>query len=249
MADDPATRVHAHVTRAAEILRATGSTLRNSVSSHVLPNTLAFPALETFCVNVTKEGGPRPEQLYLGSLDGNIVISARLRGSSASGGGSRKKKRGRDDAGDRASAACAKLVRMARAQEGAARERLERQVATAQQTIEQLLRNVKGPNDEECFESCGVSMAASVTTQASVAAPTTTPARPRLIVACRLSAGVALPLHALREALGACFRDGMLTTRPETLGPDYQLPLTEQGEATEGQGQRSMLLFAAVPGT
>ena len=243
------TRLHSHVQRAAAVLRSSRSTLRNSVSSHVLPATLAFQALETFCVNVVKDNGPNVNQLFLGSLDGDMILSARLRAdASGGGGGSRKKKRGRDDAHERAAAACAKLMRIAKAAEPPLRERNERQIQLAQEVMEKLLRTVKGPQDEEMFESCGVSQATVKTVNASAASDVPSmPARPRIIIACRLSAGLALPLNALREALGQCFQDGMITTRPETLGPDYQLPLTEQGRAAEQSGQRSMLLFAAVP--
>ena len=41
--------------------------------------------------------------------------------------------------------------------------------------------------------------------------------------------------------------DGMMTTNPETLGPEYRLPLSELGRAAEGAGQHSILLFSAVP--
>lgn len=239
--------MHKHLVAAAHILRAQSSQLRNSVSSHVVPNTVAFSAIETFCVNAVKDGGPDAAQLFIGSLDGYIVVSARLRAQTGASHRPNKKKRARDDAEDRAHSACEKLLRHARSLEGEKCDRMVKQILTAQQTIEQLLRSVKGPNDEECFESCGVSMAATATTQASSNAPPAMPSRPRLIIACRLSAGVALPLYALRKALGCCFKDGMITTRPESIGPDYQLPLTEHGTVTEQQGQRSMLLFAAVP--
>ena len=56
-----------------------------------------------------------------------------------------------------------------------------------------------------------------------------------------------LPLVVLRRALGECFSDGMVTTKPELLGEAYRLPLSAAGQAIESQGQRSLLLFAAVP--
>ena len=53
--------------------------------------------------------------------------------------------------------------------------------------------------------------------------------------------------RVLRRALGPCFGDGMVTTKPELLGEAYRLPLSAAGQAIESQGQRSLLLFAAVP--
>jgi hypothetical protein len=240
-APSSAESVHLHLVKAAQILQGSESALRNQVSSHKIKNPVSFQALDTFCVNATKPGGATASQLYLASLDGGPVISARLRlDSEPSGRNSKKKKRGRDDAAERAEAACAKLKRMSQGPRLA-------QVELAQKTIEELLRNVRGPHGEEPFEACGVSVAPIVSSQASVSAPANMTGRPRLILACRLSAGVPLSLKALRTSLGECFKDGMITTQPETLGPEYQLPLTETGRAVENQGQRSMLLFAAVP--
>ena len=60
--------------------------------------------------------------------------------------------------------------------------------------------------------------------------------RPKLIVACRLSAGIAVPVYALRSALSTtgAFPDGMMTTNPDSLGPEYRLPLSGLGKAAEG---------------
>ena len=226
--------VHVHLTRAASILSGTDAALRNQVSSHKVKNPISFQALDTFCINATKPGGATASQLYLASLDGGPVISARLRNEpepTVRGG----KKRGRDDAAERAEAACSKLKRMAQGPRIA-------QIELAQKTIEQLLRHVKGPRGEDVFEACGISVAPV----ASAAGGSAT-GRPRLILACRLSAGVPLALKSLRTSLGDCFKDGMITTQPETLGPEYQLPLSDTGRVVENQGQRSMLLFAAVP--
>tara|TARA_Y100000389_G_scaffold201103_1_gene243009 strand:- start:1061 stop:1804 length:744 start_codon:yes stop_codon:yes gene_type:complete len=227
-----AENVHLHLTKAAQILNGNHSALRNSVSSHKVKNPISFQSLDAFCLNATKPGGANASQLYISSLDGEPMISARLK-SDTGASSTTKKKRARDDSKERAQAACIKLLRMS---QGPRRE----QVLLAQSTIEKLLRAIKGPNSEDVFEACGVSVA-------PVSESQNTPQRPRLILACRLSAGVPLSLKDLRSALGACFKDGMITTQPETLGPEYQLPLTEIGRAVENEGQRSMLLFAAVP--
>ena len=90
-----------HLSRAAHILQGSDPALRNNVSSHKVKNPISFQALDTFCINATKPGGAAASQLYLASLDGGPVISARLRvepDSAVRGGG--KKKRGRDDAAE-----------------------------------------------------------------------------------------------------------------------------------------------------
>ena len=240
MATSTSESVHDHLSRAASILKGCGSTLRNAVSSHKLKNPISFQALDTFCLNATKQGGCTASQLYLESLDGEPVISARLCADPEPAVAQKSKKRGRDDAAERAEAACSKLKRISTTSKS--------QVALAQKTIEQLLRSIRGPRGEEVFEACGVSLAPVKSVNAS-ANSTPSAERPKMIVACRLSAGVPIALKPLRAALGECFRDGMITTAPGTLGPEYQLPLSDTGRAIEGQGQRSMLLFAAVPDT
>lgn len=243
-------RTHETLTEAARAMRTIESTLRNAVSSHRVSNPLSFNCLDAFIVAATQTHKAVPaSSLFLGSLDGEMKVSARLRRGPDTQHSSGKK-RTRDDCAERARATCTKIHNIVSVSEEP--ERNKAQVTLAQDTVEKLLRNVKGPGGEEVFESCGVSLANVQAWTASASAPAQpavgTPAhRPRMIIACRLAAGVALPLSAMKEALGECFRDGMITTRPESLGPDYQLPLTEHGQAVECRGQRSMLLFAAVP--
>lgn len=232
--------VHVHLTKAAQILHGRDPSLRNFISAHKVQNPISFQALDAFCVSATTTGGTGASQLFLSSLDGDPVISARLRVNLEPQAPSRKAKRLRDDAAERADMACAKL----RSMPG---NLTKAQIDLAQKTIEELLRSVRGPRSEEVFEACGVSVAPLIDTQPSASALGSTLQRPRLIIACRLSAGVPLSLKALRTALGECFKDGMITTHPDSLGPEYQLPLTDTGRAVENEGQRSMLLFAAVP--
>jgi len=241
-------QAHSKLKEAARVLRATESTLRNAISAHKVTNPLSFSSIEAFATSVTQTSKVvRAGQLFLGSLDGQMFVSARLR-SEVPAPPAGRKKRSRDDCADRAKATCTKLHKIVSVSDDPARNK--EQVDLAQSTIENLLRNVKGPSGEEVFESCGVSLAnvQACTASATASVVASAPARrPRMIIACRLSAGMPLPLGALREALGNCFNDGMITTNPESLGPDYQLPLTEHGKVVERNGQRSMLLFAAVP--
>jgi len=235
---------HQKITSAASILRIQSSQLRNGVSSHRCTNPVSFAALESFIGAATSLLGANAEKrMFLGSIEGVPVVSARLRAAvpeqsvHGSNVGGRKKKRSRDDAHERAEAACAKLRKHGD----------KAHIDRAQNAIEQLLRTVKGPGGEEVFESCGVSLATQATHNASASAASPGKIRPKVIVAARLSAGVALPLVVMKMALGDCFGDGMITTNPETLGPEYQLPLSAAGKAVEAAGQRSLLLFAAVP--
>ncbi len=225
------------------------SRLRNGVSSHNFADTVSFPVLDAFVTRVAQTTPQRrdPLRCYMGSIDGHLVVSVRVRppSSSLAAEPTARRKRGRDDCGDRAETTVSKLRTTLRTTQPGNTAALA-QLTNAKDTVERLLRNVRGTDGEDPFESCAISFAQSQQQQASTAAASST-TRPRLIVACRLSAGVALSLSALRDALGACFRDGMITTKPESLGAAYQLPLRATGHVVEESGQRSMLLFAAVP--
>lgn len=233
---------HERVTTACARLKPSSSALRNGISSHKVASPAAFPALDAFTTQTLAAlgGAGSADRIFMGSIDGELLVSARLRGDDGKASGeasdapARRKKRGRDDSGDRADRAVADIRKRA-----AGDAPVLAAVALARERIEALLRDFKGVGGEEIVESCGLSLAAAGENGAA--------SRPRLIIACRLSAGVPLPLVVLRRALGACFADGMVTTKPELLGEAYRLPLSAAGQAIESQGQRSLLLFAAVP--
>lgn len=233
-------------TYASRILNVQRSALTNCVSAHYLRTSLSFAQLERFLESASTQQADTTKY-NLGSLSDEIVVSINLRPGEGMPPSKSGKKRSYDDSADRAKAAI-----------DAARKRLmkdeaisEGMLKTAERQIERMFRDVKGANGELIFESLGLSVTPTVVVNASASAsPSVQPStRPKLIVACRLSAGIGLPIYALRKALsdGGAFPDGMMTTNPSELGPEYRLPLSELGRAAEGNGQRSILLFAAVP--
>ena len=239
---------HQRVVAAVQALHPNKSRLRNGISSHRMGGPVSFPLLDGFAQRASAALVKDAEQrLFIGSVDGDLYVSAQVRvdaGSKEEPGP--KRKRQRDDCAERAERAVADIRRRVKADGGSAATLTA--VELARDSIEALLRSVKGARREEAVESCGLSLAPALQTGAgAVGAPSGMSERPRLIIACRLSAGVPLPLLTLKRALGTCFQDGMVTTRPESLGPSYQLPLSAAGQAVEQSGQRSLLLFAAVP--
>lgn len=237
--------LHDQLVRHGALMTITRSVLSNGVSSHYTRQSMSFAQLERFLEGASKLVGDQ-SKYNIGSLGGELVISVGLRQGSAPPPPKSGKKRGYDDSADRAKAAV-----------DAARKRLmkdssitEAMLKAAEEQIQRMFRDVKGANNELVFESLGLSVttATVVSASASSAVPSAS-SRPKLIVACRLSAGIAMPVYALRSALGTDkgFPDGMMTTNPESLGPEYRLPLSELGRAAEGAGQHSILLFSAVP--
>jgi len=246
--------VHERISTAAQPLNPAKSRLRNGISSHRLTGAVSFPLLDAFTQSAAAALGADPEQrLFLGSVDGELHVSAQVSDRSNGNrdeeaeGEQPRRKRQRDDCAERAEGAVAHIRKRVRgADNGAAQGATLDAIELARGVIEQVLRTVKGARREEVVESCGLSLSSTTGTTAQGAAGSASE-RPRLIIATRLSAGVPLPLVALRRALGTCFKDGMVTTKPESLGPSYQLPLSAAGQAVEQAGQRSLLLFAAVP--
>lgn len=235
---------HQAVVRATQPLKPTAHTLRNGVSSAVCISPMSFTSLSQTIALISRDLGERAVgRMHIGSIDGNLLVAVRARGSSTALCG--KKKR-RDDSEDRAEAAVSALRTLVKTGDGdssATHHKLDH-IESAKSTLCNLLRNVRGPNDEDVFESVGVSMSSASTTTTTASTLST---RPKLIVAFRMSAGVAIPVESLKNNLGAAFRDGLFTTNAASLGPEYRLPLTSAGCVVEGTGQRSVLCFAAVP--
>lgn len=237
--------IHEQLSRHGSCVNATQSRLGNGVSAHYAKNSLSFAQIERFLDNASKLVTDK-SKYNLGSIGEDLVVSVSLNPATVPPPARSGKKRGYDDSADRAKAAV-----------DAARKRLTKDpsityemLKVAEEQIERMFRDVKGANGELVFESLGLSVTPTtlVTASASSSIPSLS-TRPKLIVACRLSAGIAVPIYTLRAALGkdGCFPDGMMTTNPESLGPEYRLPLSELGKAAEGNGQHSILLFSAVP--
>lgn len=174
----------------------------------------------------------------MGSIGGNVVLSINTGygfTASSSGGaaGKRTKKRGRDMSEEDAERAVAKVRR---SEGGTAITAAS--YAAAQQCVASLLR-LRGAGGEAVVESWAVSMRKKGEWGA-------TQDREALVLAARLTAGVALPLGALCAVVRTC-RDGLLTLETDKIDQTFNLPLSDQGRAAQESGQRSILLMAAVP--
>lgn len=72
--------------------------------------------------------------------------------------------------------------------------------------------------------------------------------RPRLVVALRLNAGIPTSTSVLKSCMMECWQDGALTVCDHVSGIDsVQLPLTPEGEASQGHGNRPVLIVTSVP--
>ena len=225
-------------------LGATSCTLRNGISSHVIRDPVSLQSVQAFCTRVLANTNLRRAQIFVSSLDGSMHVSVHIRAPDATDALVRKRSRDGDGDGDGDRDRATRAVE--RAQEGVAQHaRISVEtLAVAHGVIGELLRTVKGTRREDPFESCGLHIARRSldTTRASAVHAT-----PRLVIGCRMSAGIAVPLGALCTALGPCVADGMLTTKAASIGADYQLPESAESNVATSYGQSSLLLFAAMP--
>merc|ERR1712091_627036 len=104
------------------------------------------------------------------------------------------------------------------------------------------LLKLRGPHGENVVESWAISLRKN-TQWAGANSPGEAP---RLVVAARISAGVAVSMDALTSAIRVC-KDGLLTVAEDTVDADFNLPLSEQATCAQNSGQKSIILLASVP--
>ncbi len=112
------------------------------------------------------------------------------------------------------------------------------EVDIAEAVLTRMVRDVRGPNGEMLVESFGV----------FVKKLSDHDERPRLVLAVRINAGLAVPVSQLKAALGSCWQDGVVSSESSVMGvQDADLPLTEEGSASLAQGNSPLLVVTSVP--
>lgn len=265
---DDLQKQHASICEHASILSTSSSKLSNAVSVHFCGNPLSLAQLGKFADEAVKVVKTK-RSFNLGVLSGDMVVSVNLKPpilDSASQPASKRKRKAGDDSYDRAKAAVDEAKRILdrrSAPSDATSDSLRRHLEYAQSVLERIFRDLRGANDEVVLESLGLSIAPTspapsslsssssekTEPQSSSSSSSSSSSRPRVIVACRLSGGVAIPVYLLRSVLGANgkFFDGLITTKVDSLGPEYRLPLSQLGKVAEAKGQHSALLFVGIP--
>jgi hypothetical protein len=250
-------------------LQTSTAVLRNGTSSHRIASPASFHMLDAF-ERAARDTTHANVPVFVGSVDGALLVSAQLDGDArtppAEPHSASSRKRRREDAGaehagsgdkaeafERASASASEAVSRVRARlkgdEGIGDAAFE----VAHGTITRVLRGLCGSRGEPVVESIGLSVrsagGATAMMHTSGSRSNAASANQQLVVALRLSAGVAVPLPKLRQALGPCFRDGALTTHRDGLGSAFELPISVAGKVVEAEGQRTVLVMGTVPNT
>ena len=203
------------------------------VSMHTLPQTASFS-------NVGALASATNAPTYIGTSASEMVFSAHLlcEQEGAEEEEEHRPKKRRRGVGEVTAAHNSREV-------AAARERLEKSVPdlssaeldVAQRVITRLANELRGSDGEIVVEST-VMLAKKL-------GPSDT--RQRVVIAARLNAGIAMRVDALRNCLGECWSDGLLTTQTTLHGiGKIELPLSEEARAAESFGNAAILLVTSV---
>ncbi len=207
---------------------------------HTLPQTASFSNVDAL-LKVVDSG-----TAYIGTSAGDMIFSVHLAPNSADS----------EDADERVEAPAKKRRRTAPdvhvehngREIAAARARLEKSVPNlqgaeldvAQKAITRLANELRGPGGEVVVQSTAL--------LAKKLAPDD--AHQRVVVAARLNAGIAMRVTVLRDCLGVCWADGLLTTQSTLHGiGDLELPLSEEARAASRFGNATILLVTSATAT
>lgn len=216
------------------------STLTSShVSMHTLPETTSFANLETLAQAAEKA------ESYVGTVEKDLVFSAQLASTTArsatdddSDGPAPPPKKRRRFGGSGFDEDTLRVL--------AARERLAKsapnlpsaELDVAQKVLTRLVKDLRGPEGEIVVQSSAI-LGKKLGVSDS---------RPRVVVAARLNAGIEINVRLLKECLGECWKDGLLTTLSTLHGiGKLELPLTDEASASAFFGNATVLLVTSVP--
>jgi hypothetical protein len=231
--------LHASLVSAANAQHCRRSVLTpGKVSLHTLPETASFANIEALA-----SAAKGAEAVYVATQGKDLVFSARLGDQEKKKGDGpteddeeahRPKKRRRDTSAEEADRVATARLRLSKSAPTLPSDELD----AAQQVLTKLVLNLRGPNGEIVVQSYALlSKKLGVDDE-----------RARVVVAARLNAGIELKVDLLKSCLGACWKDGLLTTLPTLQGiGKLELPLSEEASAAAFFGNMSLLLVTSVP--
>lgn len=231
--------LHASLVSAANAQHCRRSVLTpTKVSLHTLPETASFANIEALA-----SAAKGAEAVYVATQGKDLVFSARLgdqekkkqqESTEDDEEAQRPKKRRRDTSAEEADRVATARLRLSKSAPTLPSNELD----AAQQVLTKLVLNLRGPNGEIVVQSYALlSKKLGVDDE-----------RARVVVAARLNAGIELKVDLLKSCLGACWKDGLLTTLPTLQGiGKLELPLSEEASAAAFFGNMSLLLVTSVP--
>lgn len=209
------------------------STLTGSLSSHELPDSTELATLLSMQTLARTESCG--DKSFVGSISGKLVFSVNV--AYVPPNNEKSKKRRIDTTMDDATRAVDRIKRSLKD----ASSVTERSYTIAKNAVASLLK-IKGASGENALES----WALSLRKQGEYGSVPRKDGRSNLVIAVRISAGVAVSILDVSNALSAC-RDGMITVSCKSVADDFDLPMTEQCMEAHQQGQKSILFLVSVP--
>jgi type IV secretory pathway VirB10-like protein len=253
---------HATLSAAARVLACVDSKLVKTVSRHVLSATVSFSNVAALLAAAkaatTGSSNSKPPKMFLGSSGSQLVFSAHFPSApppppppppttpapapalappppvattTLSSSGKRRRDLAEDQA-EGASRARKRLQTSVGSQSAVTSQHLD----VAQRVVNDVLQ-LRGPLGEVAVLSY------AMLTRKLGADPD-----PSLIVAFRINGGVPLSVLSLKRALGACWRDGAISTEDAVRGVcERDLPLTEEAASSARLGNKPILIVTSVP--
>jgi hypothetical protein len=237
--------VHAELCKTARDVNCRTSVFDNGVSMHTLPATVSFANLAKLHRTAVDGGKRTPQTDYLATAGSDLVFSSNFKRAATmqqaadaevANSSSKHRKRRRDDREDQA-------VRVDQA-----RNRLSKcfpdlpasELDAARTVLVNLVNDLRGASNEVVVQSFAL-LAKKLHTS---------DAKPRVLIAVRLNAGIAVPLALLKRCLGPCWSDGAVTTEDSVSSvSDADMPLSEEARAARDFGNLPLMVVTSAPRT
>ena len=236
---------HAELCNVAKDVNCTTSAFENGVSMHTLPATVSFANLAKLHRAAGSLGKRTPQTDYLATNGSDLVFSSNFNRASAmlqaaDGGAvassSKHRKRRRDDREDQAERVEQARNRLSKCMPDLPASELD----AARTVLVNLVNELRGASNEVVVQSFAL-LAKKL--HAS-------DAKPRVLIAVRLNAGIAVPLALLKRCLGPCWADGAVTTEDSVSSvSDTDMPLSEEARAARDFGNLPLMVVTSAPRT
>ena len=220
--------LHNRLCRQTVQLKSKRNFVRNRTSVHVVSNTLSLKTVSAFyqvAVSERLQSG-----CYVGSIDGEMVLSINTERRDAPPAAPLKKRKRGGDEEDQAERAVQKVKRVA------SDVFSDDVYKNAKDAIVALLK-IRGPLGENVLESWSLSMRSPGQWGANRTSS--------LIISFRITAGVAVSLQSLTEAIKG-ISDGLFTVEESQVPEEFRLPQSEQGHESSSHGTKSLSVFVTV---
>lgn len=222
------TEAHNRISLVAKEQNCTGSSLIRAVSRHVLPETASFENIESI-------RGATDAPCFVGTSATQLVVSAHLQAPTAPDDAERpsKKRRRSSEAEDQAERVAGARARLSKDMPDLPTAELD----IAERAVVRLVNRLRGTEGEVCVQSYAL-----LGKKLSGTDP-----RPRVVIAARLNAGIAMPVALLKECLGELWADGLITTLATLHGiSEVDLPYSAEAQAALEYGNAPLLLVTSV---